>query len=103
MYSTTFVNSFVFKEVNYKIRHGSVIKGLCGHNYIMYLQKGRAVITTDTKTFYPEPGDILRIPGYRVFCKCDKIIFDARPDLSLKFKGSSVFFCYKTKKSLKCG
>lgn len=62
MSSTTFVNSFVFKEVKYNLRHSSVINGLWGHNYVMYLQKGNAVITTETETFCLKPGDILHIP-----------------------------------------
>lgn len=62
MYSSTFVNSFIFKEVSYSIHHESCFTAGSGHNYIMYLQKGHAEIITADKTFCLEPGDILHIP-----------------------------------------
>lgn len=67
MYSSTFFNSFVFKEVHYDVHHQSHITAGSGHNYVMYLQKGRAQITTDSETFCLEPGDILHIPRGSVY------------------------------------
>jgi len=62
MYSCTFVNSFMFKEVSYSARHKSDMMLKSGHNYVLYLQKGSAAITAGDEVFRLEPGDILHIP-----------------------------------------
>ena len=67
MYSSTFVNSFVFREVSYDTYHESSFTTGSAHNYIMFVQKGRAEVTSGDKIFYLGEGDILHIPRGSVY------------------------------------
>ena len=67
MHSSTFVNSFVFREVSYDTYHESCFTTGSAHNYIMYLQKGRAEITAGGNVFALNEGDILYIPRGSVY------------------------------------
>lgn len=62
MDSSTFIASFTFKEVEYDTYHESSFTSPVRQNYVMYLQKGRAEITSGAEVFGLSAGDILHIP-----------------------------------------
>ncbi len=62
MDSSTFVGSFTFKEVSYDTYHESSFTTPVRQNYVMYMQKGRAEITSGGEVVKLEAGDILHIP-----------------------------------------
>ena len=62
MDSATFIGSFTFKEVSYDTYHESAFTAPVRQNYVMYLQKGRAEITSGGEVVELSEGDILHIP-----------------------------------------
>lgn len=62
MDTLTFISSFTFKEVCYKTYHESSFTVPVRQNYVMYLEKGRAEITSGGEVVELSEGDILHIP-----------------------------------------
>ena len=62
MDSTTFIGSFTFKEVIYDTYHESSFLTPVRQNYVMYLEKGRAEISSGGEVVELSEGDILHIP-----------------------------------------
>ena len=62
MDTSTFISSFTFKEVFYETYHESAFTVPVRQNYVMYLQKGRAEISSGGEVVELFAGDILNIP-----------------------------------------
>ena len=77
MVRTAQVNSFSIKLIRYDRHHESVFSRGCKLNYIMYLKKGIAKITSGDEVFDLKPGDILFIPRGSVYSTS----FDGEPEI----------------------
>ena len=63
MDTSTFISSFTFKEVFYETYHESAFTVPVRQNYVMYLQKGRAEISSGGEVVELFAGDIQTILG----------------------------------------
>ena len=77
MVRTTQVDSFSIKSIRYDRHHESVFARGCGLNYIMYLKRGIAKITSGDEIFNLKPEDILFIPRGSVYSTS----FDGEPEI----------------------
>lgn len=62
MRDLTYLNHFSFHEVQYDTYHESSFPMPARYNFLMYLQKGTAHITSDNKTIVLNAGEVLHIP-----------------------------------------
>ncbi len=62
MRDLTYLNHFSFHEVQYDTYHESSFPMPARYNFIMYLQKGTAHITSDGKMIILNAGEVLHIP-----------------------------------------
>lgn len=62
MHDLTYLNHFSFHEVKYDTYHESAFPFPARYNFIMYLQKGSAYISSENKTVVISEGDALHIP-----------------------------------------
>lgn len=62
MHDLTYLNHFSFHEVRYERYHESSFPLPARYNFIMYLQKGVAHISSERETVVLNAGDVLHIP-----------------------------------------
>lgn len=62
MHDLTYLNHFSFHEVKYDTYHESSFPFPARYNFIMYLKRGSAQISSEDKTITLNEGDALHIP-----------------------------------------
>ncbi len=105
MQDLTYLNHFSFHEVGYQTYHQATFATPARYNFIMYLKKGRAHITTERENIVLSEGEILHIPrgakyGVQLYGEPD-ILFSSYAYLNYQENGKNTYPTQKVPCSLR--